>query len=316
MASATDNFDSYSDGSSLNDAANWTVNQGAFTIVNPTESAGTTRSNASATICLARYNATSFQSDQACEVVIGGTASGGGEQGPAVRVQAGAATGYYAYGHTNDVYLVAIVAGTYTYETYASESFTPGDIVRIEASGAGSSARVSLYVDHGSGFSAIVENHDFGAGYYIDNGDPGIAGYGISTNLSITDWLGEDLTTNADGDVDFTTEDITFASIAGQNAEADADFTTEDITFAAIGGGYEADADFTTEDITFASISGSNPNADADFTTEDITFAANAGHIENDNGEAYFTTDDISMSSKLFLIEISNIPSPWRTSHG
>jgi hypothetical protein len=71
-----------------------------------------------------------------------------------------------------------------------SKSYSAGVKLRLEAVGSGTATRLYAYEDTGSGWVAVWSAIDPGAGYYLDDGMPGIVGY--ESTLLLDNWAGGD----------------------------------------------------------------------------------------------------------------------------
>lgn len=304
MADATDNFDSYADGSSLASAPDWTVDTGSFTISKPASN-GAARGSANSVISSARYTGETFDADQYAECVFIVNGSGGANaHGVMVRRQAGVDSSYYLFTEAtgNSWYLGILIAGAESYPLSSTFSNATGAKLRLEVAGAGSAARLNGYYDIGAGWVQIVTNYDPGAGKYLDGGSPGIVGYSNGNQIDIDSWLGGPIvSTSQDADADFTLDDFTsFLSSAVMHVVADADFTLDDIpsfTSTAFSGEYTADADFTLDDISFLSTTGSSISANANFTLDDIPSFISTAFSGERTADVSFTLDDIAFAS-------------------
>lgn len=189
---AQDNFDSYTDQSSLDGAANWVIEAGTINVNNPSGD-GSLFTGAS-TVGLVR-NVATFNANQRAEITIDSVAAGGNFDwiGPAVRVQTGAATGYAVVFSSADLYLISISAGTEaTINSDTGMSLVAGNKIAIEASGSGTSTRLKVQIDTGSGW--VDKWTDQNPAADIDGGAAGIASWLLSSSANrADDWKGYDL---------------------------------------------------------------------------------------------------------------------------
>lgn len=189
-------FDSIS--GNLGDDGNWTTEGGNFACETTFD---TCYPNNSYDYSSVRYTgAGSFNSDQYSEVTIYiNTARADSEYGAAARMQTGAETYYHIHYEENVTtlwigYCVAATCDNIQEDT--GKSYSNGDKIRIEVSGSSTSTRLTAKEDTGGGWSTIWSNQDPGADHYIDNGVPGVSGWGnnFSGGYScISAWAGGNL---------------------------------------------------------------------------------------------------------------------------
>jgi hypothetical protein len=190
---AQDNFDSYANLSSLGAAADW-VDNGAAMIVSKPASDGAIITASGSAIGLAYHTAT-FSANQRAEITIEATVAGGNFDwlGPAVRIQAGAVTGYGVVFSSTDLYLVSFNAGTQaTIVSDTGMTLSAGNRIAIEASGTGAATRLKVQIDTGSGWVDKWTNRD--PAVDIDGGSPGVCSWLLNNpSNKLDDWKGYDL---------------------------------------------------------------------------------------------------------------------------
>lgn len=186
---AQDNFDSYGDGTDLGDAANWTkATSNDLTVFNPAGS-GTIGQGGGSAQNLVYWSADVFSADQRSEATV--TAVGGGFErvGVAVRIQSGAATGYGLSVSGSEICLFSVVAGTRaTIIEDLSASVSAGHKIALEATGSGTSTRLNVQIDTGSGWVTKWSNQNPAAD--IDGGQPGLCGDYFNGAGRVDDWKG------------------------------------------------------------------------------------------------------------------------------
>lgn len=181
---ANDNFSSYSAFTDLDAAANWEMEQGAFT----TLGMDTVVNGAGGSIQLYRYTAASFNSDQYSECILSATATF--EQiGIAVRVQ-DSQNGYFLHYNESGTALNIgyISGGTKTVSSTITKDYSAGVRLLLRCSGAGTAARLDAYEDTGGGYVQVFTSVN--PAVDIDNGRPGLSGDGSGTTMAITYWAG------------------------------------------------------------------------------------------------------------------------------
>lgn len=190
-ASASDNFDSYSDGVDLGAQANWATVEGNIRVDKPS-SDGRVRGDALQNdVC--RRTSPSFSANQEAEITIV-LGDGNGAIGLAVRCQIGADTYYACHwdDSANAIYLAYVSTGTWHQISTTSKSYSTGNKLRLEATGTGSATRLTLKEDTGSGWVNVFTSVD--PGTYIDGGQPGVYGYYINAAyLHGDNWSASDL---------------------------------------------------------------------------------------------------------------------------
>ena len=189
---AQDNFDSYIDGDALGGQGNWIDEAVGINVRVPGADGSVNPGNSN--VGLSRYNVT-FAANQRAEMTIDAVGTGGGFDwiGPAVRIQSGAATGYAVVFSSTDLYLLTFNAGTVT--TVNSDSavtLIAGNKIAIEATGSGTSTRLKVEVDTGSGW--VTKWASENPAVDIDGGQPGVGKWLLAslTNRA-DDWKGYDL---------------------------------------------------------------------------------------------------------------------------
>lgn len=177
-----DDFDAYADGSKLEDQTGW-IAMGSSTVeIRKPASDGRIFGGSDASI---RRNDT-YNSDQFATLVLAAVDGTNNRQlGISARNQSGAETYYralYQDGATATIFLDVVEAGVVTALTSTGQALSNGDSLKIKVSGAGSSTRITVQFDTGSGFTDAITNHDPGTGNYYDNGTPGVAMDGAAFN--------------------------------------------------------------------------------------------------------------------------------------
>ena len=131
------------------------------------------------------YSTTTFTSNQQADVTLEfptpSTDTSG--FGPACRIQSGSADFYTAiYDHfQSKLYLRVVLAGTFSeIVTAITKTYAVGNKLGLFVTGAGSSTRLTVKEDTGSGWVDVtgMTNIDPGAGNYLDGGQPGVGGFG------------------------------------------------------------------------------------------------------------------------------------------
>ena len=185
---ASDNFDAGAPGADLTTSGNWSITQGTMLY----HAGGNVVQQSAASDNFYYWNAYSFLSTQYSQgtMVIG---SGATVCGYAVRIQPVAVTAYFAMYDGTNVKLVRYNAGSGVTVVQIAKAYVGGEKLRIEAIGAGSATRLTVYEDIGSGFVAIgtMTSVDPG-GTYIDNGSPGLFGFNGREGFYLDDWSGGD----------------------------------------------------------------------------------------------------------------------------
>jgi hypothetical protein len=180
---ASDTFSSYTHGSNLSASANWTAIVNDFITISASYVRGTTAS----AFNVVYWSGDSFNSDQYSEVIIRDTSAWAG---PAVRLAA--SQGYGVKVLTSSVQLFSFNGSSDSNLTSYTVSPVLGDKVKIKVSGSGSSTRLTVAYDTGSGYSDVITDYDPGAGKYYDGGSAGMITYGNGAT-SIDDWAGGNL---------------------------------------------------------------------------------------------------------------------------
>lgn len=190
---AEDNFDSYSDSSSLAASAAW-VSSTSDAVVRKPASDGSVYPSGNVTALLYHDTGT-YGDDQRAEITIDAATTGGGFDwiGPAVRVQSGSASGYMVVFSSTDLYLLSCASGTVvTLNSDTGMTLTAGNKIAIEATGTGTSTRLKVQIDTGSGWTDKWT--DVNPAADIDGGKPGIGGWVLGTTGNrLDDWKGYDL---------------------------------------------------------------------------------------------------------------------------
>jgi hypothetical protein len=189
---ASDNFDAYTNGADLAAEANWAAVTG--TVIAVGSGAKTALGNSgSYAKCYSVWDGSgSFNADQYAECTV--EMAGNGHCGVGVRMTSAAHTSYSALYSEFDqkIYLMRHVAGTETVVSQPTQNLNSGHKMRLEVSGTGSSTRLTLKVDTGSGWTTIVNAADPGS-TYIDSGKPGIALQHNDQAGGLADWAGGNL---------------------------------------------------------------------------------------------------------------------------
>lgn len=189
---AQDNFDSYTDQSSLDLAANWVGQTGTINVNKPA-SDGSLFSGASAVGLY--YHTATFNANQRAECTIDSVAAGGNFDwiGPAVRIQPGSSTGYIVVFSSTDLYLVSINAGTEaTIISDTGMTLVAGNRIAIEANGAGAAGRLKVQVDTTGSWVDKWTNQN--PSVHIDGGSAGVGSWLLSSSSNrLDDWKGYDL---------------------------------------------------------------------------------------------------------------------------
>jgi hypothetical protein len=184
---ASDNFDSYADASTLGGQGSWVGVTGTVKVIKPASDGRYMSSGAS--VAVARWSAGTWSGNQYSEVTLSAEAANGNYIGVAVRCQPSAVTLYYVYWTNNTMYLNRYLAGSLVGMTTAAATIAPGKVLRLEVTGTGSATRLSTKVDG----STVINSYDPGA-TYIDGGNPGVACYnGDTTKFGGTSWIASDL---------------------------------------------------------------------------------------------------------------------------
>lgn len=180
---ASDNF-TYSNNTELSTTGNWAAITGTI------QAYGSQADSAGATGNLYRQVGT-YNANQYSTATLNGTTQG--VWGVAVRVQ-GTADGYVLYfnSYTNELQLDRINSGTSTTINSVAFTFVSGMKLWIEASGTGSSTRITAKKDVGAGWVTLWSSVDPG-GTYIDGGKAGIWSYNTWGTMFLDDWSGGNL---------------------------------------------------------------------------------------------------------------------------
>jgi hypothetical protein len=192
-ASVTQNFDAYTDSTSLATFSGWTVAEGAFrTGAAASAGSGEVTSNTAATVCSAIYEPAGFtcSTNHQVEVTLDTEATGGTQaQGAAVAIQASGACYHCFVTSFGDVYLGvtnASGAGSEYVSTSVSSFVLAGFKIRMTVSGTSPARAVTAEYNNGagwvtpSGWSAKVFTSQLAAG------KGGISGYSADGGTSIT----------------------------------------------------------------------------------------------------------------------------------
>lgn len=189
---AEDNFDSYTDASDLDGAANWVKEGGTINVNKPASDGSLFPGDTASSVY--RHTA-SFNANQRCEMTIDAVTTAGNFDwiGPAVRCQTGANTGYGAVFSSGDLYLISITAGVEaTINSDTAITLAAGNRIAIEASGSGTSTRLKVQVDTGSGW--VDKWTDQNPVSDIDGGACGVIHWLLSVvGNRADDWKGYDL---------------------------------------------------------------------------------------------------------------------------
>jgi hypothetical protein len=186
----SDSFDNYANSSVLNTTAGWASAGANLLVVNPTGTAGSIQANGSS--ACARYSAP-FNENQYSEITLA-TLTGTTAIGVAVSVL-DANNWYIAQHYPNaptTIYVARFVAGAYAdLVTTATLSSAPvaGDVLRLERSGSGSAARLTVKIN-GNAISGLT---NLNPGAYITGGFAGIFGNGAPGTPTATSWRGGNL---------------------------------------------------------------------------------------------------------------------------
>ena len=169
-------------------SANWTINQGTFSVDATDDRVYCTYS---ADEAAAHWNADTFGNDQYAQVVLRGGANGT-EIGPAVRCAASGATYYGVYADINSGHgwLFKNVSGTWTPLVEVLNTFgaVAGDVLRLEVSG--TNLTVKRNGTAVTGMTNISDNA-------ISSGYAGICAYGNNTGCAADDFEGGNLSAAA-----------------------------------------------------------------------------------------------------------------------
>lgn len=191
---ATDNFVGGAASADLTTSGHWTANQGIIQYVGDNVRAA----NASVGVNnVYSYTGTTFLTNQYSQFTIATGTASSIQLGPAVRIQAGAQSGYlmfYQAASGGTVILNRYITGSGTnVATITSHPLSVGNKMRLEAVGTGSATRLTAYEDTGSGWVAITSliNIDPGA-TYLDGGSPGLYGYDGNATYNFSVWSGGD----------------------------------------------------------------------------------------------------------------------------
>ncbi len=192
-ASASDDFEAYTNFQVLTASGNWADVVG--TMLASSVVSGSRGAYAGAdTVTAARWTATSFSADHESEVTIHNAGSADQYLGAAARVQSGSYTLYLVFWTTAGgglLELDRINAGTPATIQSTAKSYVTGNKIKLRAVGAGSSTRLTVLEDTGSGYTAVWTSEDPG-GTYIDGGAPGIWAYGSNQGVHMESWSAAD----------------------------------------------------------------------------------------------------------------------------
>jgi len=163
-------------------AGNWTLNSGgagAMRIVNTVDAVHSVNVDEN----LYHWNADTFANDQYSEATASGAAGSNSFIGPAVRVHASAATGYYYYVSSDSAYLSKLVSGSWT-QLGSTGSAGGNNLRRLEAEG----TTITPYAA-GSVDSSIGAQTDSS----IASGSAGLSGYAEDAGHRLDNWEGGNL---------------------------------------------------------------------------------------------------------------------------
>lgn len=150
--------------------AGWSNAIGGFQVPNATGDVRSTTAGEN----LARWGTDAPNADHYTEITTAtGWAATGVYVGTAVRVQSGAATGYYVYGNGSAWELIRMVAGTATIIASGSWTATDGQVIRLEVTGVG--ATVTLVAKKAG--TTVTTFNDTTGSRITTAGLGGIAGY-------------------------------------------------------------------------------------------------------------------------------------------
>lgn len=175
-------------------SASWTIERGTFTVPNGTDDC---RATGSGITSLARWNADTFNANQRSTAKISATPSGL-YPGVAVRVQAGAATGYVLLVSDNYYEFDRIDAGTENTLTTGTGAVASGDVIRLEVETTDAST-VQLRYYHAPAatpttFTLRATYNDTSASRITTAGYAGVSGYGDNgSTVGVDDWQGDNL---------------------------------------------------------------------------------------------------------------------------
>ncbi len=189
-ATATDTFQALGSGVLLSSGGNW-AGVGTNQMITSNEAGDIVAYGNDGSGASARYTATTFAANHSAAITLYLSGSPSGGIAPAVRMQPAANSFYFAYYDETAqlVYLYKRNAGTDAQiGSTASRNYASGDVLTLSATGTGSATR--LTVTDGSG--AVFTSVDPG-GTYLDDGQPGIWGYGTNAGISASSWTGADL---------------------------------------------------------------------------------------------------------------------------
>jgi hypothetical protein len=178
-------------------SASWTIVEGSFNVPSGANAAAAGSVNYNT----ARWNADTFDADQYSQSVITSTLLADGTfGGAAVRCQSAAVTLYHAHTNGSDVYVDKSVAGTKSgLAGPLSQSFSAGDVIRLEVSGVGATVTLRVYRAAAATptvFTQIGSDITDTAGDRITAaGSAGIFCYDFNNagNCRITNWQGGNL---------------------------------------------------------------------------------------------------------------------------
>ncbi len=160
-------------------SANWTVNSGSFAINTNALIGGT-----SILDNLAHWNADVFANDQYAQVVAAAVSSGN-YGGPAVRLAASAATGYFFQSDSADgLYLYKIVAGSETQLGSTGSAIAANDLLRLEINGTTLTPKKN---------GSLIATPGAQTDSAIASGSAGVNIYNDSTTFRLDSWEGGNL---------------------------------------------------------------------------------------------------------------------------
>lgn len=183
---ATDTFTAASDQALTTYSANWTYNNGTFTVVASTDTAIPATSGDN----MARWTADSFSADQYSQCTI--AVAGDNDSGVAVRCGASGLNGYSWSANFNNSYLAKYVSGTWTQLGSNGAAVVNGDTLRLEVSSTTLTPKKNGSTlnppgpqtdnSHGSGEAGIYGYVGTNAESTIDNWEGGNIGGAATTN--------------------------------------------------------------------------------------------------------------------------------------
>ncbi len=186
---ASDNFDSYANGSLLSGQGHWTRLQSNFdlTVVKPAADGALMASNGNSGAQVHYYNTGTWSINQWSQITYLNDSPGA-----AVRCDSGTQLCYWCEPTTSFGGLVRlnIMTGFNNFNniTFGFCTVTAGDVWRIEVTGTGAATRITVKQNG----SAILSNVDPGAGNYLSTGVPGVT-CSNQSSAAVDNWSASDI---------------------------------------------------------------------------------------------------------------------------